>query len=43
MVLFDGQQNPEKLESYVSIILLFSGMILARIGEQWAMRDCCGM
>uniref|UniRef100_A0A8C9PRA1 Solute carrier family 40 member n=1 Tax=Spermophilus dauricus TaxID=99837 RepID=A0A8C9PRA1_SPEDA len=31
-VLFDGQQDPEQPESYVSIILLFSGVILARIG-----------
>ncbi|KAM5271798.1 ferroportin-like [Ctenodactylus gundi] len=31
-VLFDGQQVPEQPESYVSIILLFSGVILARIG-----------
>ncbi|KAM4874037.1 ferroportin-like [Thomomys bottae] len=31
-VLFDGQQDPEQPESYISIILLFSGVILARIG-----------
>uniref|UniRef100_A0A8D2DCF2 Solute carrier family 40 member n=1 Tax=Sciurus vulgaris TaxID=55149 RepID=A0A8D2DCF2_SCIVU len=31
-VLFDGQQDPEQPESYVSIVLLFSGVILARIG-----------
>ncbi|XP_027788540.2 ferroportin-like [Marmota flaviventris] len=31
-VLFDGQQDLEQPESYVSIILLFSGVILARIG-----------
>nr|XP_021484538.1 solute carrier family 40 member 1-like [Meriones unguiculatus] len=31
-VLFDGQQDPEQPESYMSIILLFSGVILARIG-----------
>nr|XP_012628753.1 solute carrier family 40 member 1-like isoform X2 [Microcebus murinus] len=31
-VLFDGQQRPEPPESYISIILLFSGVILARIG-----------
>ncbi|XP_069317348.1 ferroportin-like isoform X1 [Eulemur rufifrons] len=31
-VLFQGQQRPEPPESYISIILLFSGVILARIG-----------
>ncbi|ELW67597.1 Solute carrier family 40 member 1 [Tupaia chinensis] len=31
-VLFEGQQDPEQPESYISIILLFSGVILARIG-----------
>nr|XP_012802990.2 solute carrier family 40 member 1-like [Jaculus jaculus] len=31
-VLFNGQQDPEQPESYISIILLFSGVILARIG-----------
>ncbi|XP_023565618.1 solute carrier family 40 member 1-like [Octodon degus] len=36
-VLFDDQQDPEQPESYISIILLFSGVILARIGEQWVM------
>lgn len=39
-VLFEGEQDPECPESYISIILLFSGVILARIGEQWVM---CGM
>ncbi|XP_045420774.1 solute carrier family 40 member 1-like isoform X2 [Lemur catta] len=34
-VLFEGQQHPEPPESYISIILLFSGVILARI-------DGCG-
>ncbi|EGW07758.1 Solute carrier family 40 member 1 [Cricetulus griseus] len=33
-VLFDGQQDPEQPDSYISISLLFSGVILARIGEQ---------
>ncbi|XP_053465060.1 solute carrier family 40 member 1-like [Nycticebus coucang] len=31
-VLFEGQRSPEHPESYTSIILLFSGVILARIG-----------
>lgn len=35
-VLFEGEQEPEYPESYISISLLFSGVILARIGEQWA-------
>lgn len=33
-VLFEGEQDPEYPESYISVILLFSGVILARIGEQ---------
>ncbi|XP_052576359.1 solute carrier family 40 protein member 1-like [Peromyscus californicus insignis] len=31
-VLFDGQQDPEQPDSCISISLLFSGVILARIG-----------
>lgn len=38
-VLFKGNQDPEHLESYVSIILLFLGVILARIRKQWVMCD----
>lgn len=39
-VLFEGEQDPEYPESYISIVLLFLGVILARIGEQGVM---CGM
>ncbi|XP_066209869.1 solute carrier family 40 member 1-like [Saccopteryx leptura] len=31
-VLFEGEPDPKHPESYISIILLFSGVILARIG-----------
>uniref|UniRef100_H0XNK0 Solute carrier family 40 member n=1 Tax=Otolemur garnettii TaxID=30611 RepID=H0XNK0_OTOGA len=35
-VLFEGQRSPEHPESYTSIILLFSGVILARIAGLWS-------
>lgn len=34
-VLLEGEQDLEYPESYISIILLFLGVILARIGKQW--------
>lgn len=39
-VLFAGEQDPRYLESYTSVTLLFSDVILARIGEPWV---ACGM
>lgn len=39
-VLFDGQQAPEQPDSYISIFLLSSGVILARIGEHWVTWGC---
>ena len=39
-VLFGGEQDPRYPESYISIVLLFPGVIMARIREQWV---TCGM
>lgn len=39
-VLLEGEQDLEHPESYICITLLFSGVILARIGARWVM---CGV